>query len=72
VTHLNLWTVYIKPLDYPGKVVVRRWQLDRATDDVHTFDYVNEARRWIQDNTPASWKLPRDPGDDPCILETWI
>ena len=71
-TGLSLWTVYIKPLDYPGKAVVRRFELYKPTDDVHVFDSVGPARRWIHENTHADVRFPREPGDDPCILETWL
>jgi hypothetical protein len=72
VSTLNLWTVYIKPIDYPGKVVVRRFELDHPTGDVHTFESVGPARRWILENTEAAVRFPREPADDPCILETWL
>ena len=69
---LSMWVIFIKPIDYPGKVVVRRFEFETPTSDVQVFDYVGQARRWIRDNTVACVPIPRDRNDDPHILETWL
>jgi hypothetical protein len=70
---LDIWTVYEHPRDYPQGYVMRRWSV---TDDgpvmtpqvVYTAT-LEDMRRYVP---MGLIRLPRQPGDDPCILETWI
>ena len=71
---LETYTVYRNPADYPGRYVVRR--------------FVCAAGRPIPDPTPVSVstsltdarnaipgrlvRFPRDPTDEPAIVETWL
>lgn len=70
---LSVWTVTENPSDHPGKFVARRHVVGRGevrpTDDHHIADTLAEVR----DMLPAGlYPLPRQPGDDPVIVESWI
>lgn len=71
-SQLSIWTVYERPLDHPQKFVARRWAsfLEPApTADVILADDLGELRKML----PAGLvRMPRQPGDDPVIVETWI
>lgn len=69
-----LWTVYAQPSDYPDDWIARKWLVGLggpplATDDAVAGDLEN-IRRFMEDMGLAC--LPRDPSDDPTIVETWI
>lgn len=66
---LNLFVLYKRPLDYPEHFVVRRWENDKPTHDVWLADTLEGARGKLP---PGLYRLARDPGDDPVIVETWI
>jgi hypothetical protein len=71
---MNLYTIYERPLDYPSGYVVRMWTVgpggtiepSRFADYAPTLD---QARACLPDGL---YRLEREPGDDPAILETWI
>lgn len=68
------WTIYRDPIDYPGHFVVRQWWVEDAGVIVHrTFAVVchtiEEAREQVP---PGAICFPRDPDDDPVIVETWM
>jgi len=72
---LVMWTVYRHPADYPGKIVARKFEIQRrgatiATDDVLIEDTLEQVRRKLAQRglTP----LTRSPGDEPQIVETWL
>ncbi|MBA1280302.1 hypothetical protein [Stutzerimonas stutzeri] len=69
---LSIWTVYERPLDHPEKFVARRWvstPQPSATNDVLFADDLDGLRLLL----PAGLvQIPRLPGDDPVIVETWI
>jgi hypothetical protein len=72
---LYLWTVYANPTDFPGQYVARRWEA-RAGDrepvpcaECIVRDTLDEVRA---DLPPGLYCMPRDPGDDPTIVETWL
>lgn len=72
---LSIWTIYDHPLDYPHGFIARRWSITgkgaEATNDVVTADTLVEVRRLL----PAPhglFRLPRQDGDDPKIVESWI
>lgn len=67
---LSLYTVYASPRDYPGRYVIRRFSLDRPTDEVHLFDDLVQARNWCIHR--GLFNLGRDEADNPCIVETWV
>lgn len=71
---LVLWTIYDHPRDYPNAFVARRWVVERggerATDTLMTSDTLD----WLRDQMldMGLYRLPRDPADDPSIVETWL
>ena len=71
---LSIWTIYDHPLDYPQGFIARRWVIQTAGDviasnDIRTADSLDEVRQMI----PAFLhRLPRQDGDDPKIVESWI
>lgn len=73
---LPMWTIYDRPIDFPASVVVRKWLIGfgsiepTPTDEVHEFLSVDDARLWCARR--GLWALPRVPGDDPKIVETWL
>jgi hypothetical protein len=66
---LQLWTVYENPRDYPGKFVARLFLNDEPTQIHHVAATLWQLLEMIPENLV---RIPRDPQDDPCILEVWI
>lgn len=70
---LKIWTIYENPKDYPGLFVVRCWLVQGAavgaSNVCHSAKTLDEARSYVP---PYLHRLNRMPGDDPCIVETWI
>jgi hypothetical protein len=72
MSHLNMWTIYDNPSDYPGKFVVRRWIVKgplEAADDVIVCDTLEEARSKIPEGLVG---VPRAYEDALCTVETWF
>lgn len=71
---LEIWTVTRRPLDMPGVEYAARCHVieaggSRPTDRVVTAATLVEIRAAIP---PFLHCLPRDPNDDPAIVESWI
>lgn len=73
MSHLDMWTVYENPSDYPGHFVTRQWRVgsdgarcEEAVIVVHTLE---QARMLIP---PGLHCQSRSPDDDPVIVETWF
>jgi hypothetical protein len=71
---LIFWTVYENPSDFPGKFVVRRsmanagvLRMERAAWFVG--DTLEDARASIPQHLHQQ---PREPDDDPPIVEVWF
>lgn len=70
---LFMWVVYDKPKDFPTKFVLRKWAITNVstpTDDVKTADSLEEVRKFLPRGQGV--RLAPSPGDDPCIVETWV
>lgn len=71
---LSVWTVYDHPLDYPGGYIARRHEAHadgcRPTEDTITAPTLQEIRDYMDLMGLAC--MPREVGDDPCIVESWI
>jgi hypothetical protein len=71
---LAMYVVYEKPRDFPNDFVVRRWDIMAGhlepvkTDWVRTGKTLAEVRRHVPE---GMFRLPRDPNDDPRIVEVW-
>ena len=61
--------IYFSPGDYPGKYVARLWDMLRPTNLIAVSDALEGIRQVIPD---GMIRCPRHPGDDNCIVETWI
>lgn len=71
---LKMFVIYQNPRDYPGKYVVRAWDIGSATispemEPRHVSDSIEGARDSLP---PGLMKLDRAPFDDEVIVETWI
>lgn len=67
---LSLWTIYDHPLDYPEYFVAREFHLDKATTNVLIANSLEELREGFR--RAGMVPIPRDPSDDPVIVETWL
>lgn len=70
---LSIWTVYRRPTDFPFHYVARRWDVrdgqERATDVVLLAPTLEELRGKLP---PMLTMIPRQPGDDPVVVEVWL
>lgn len=70
---LPMWTITENPTDFPGKFVARKWLIEAGamavTDEHHVADTLFAVRDLLP---PHLVRLPRDPNDDPVIVESWI
>jgi hypothetical protein len=70
----SMLTIYDHPADHPGHFVVRRSTVTPTTGmvwdpSVVLADTLEAARATV----PDGWRrLPRQPEDDPVIVETWF
>ncbi len=70
---LFIWVIYNKPKDYPTKFVMRKWaatDVATPTDIVHTADSLEEIRKLLPQGQGV--RVERSPGDDSCIVESWV
>lgn len=73
---LPMATIYDHPSDYPDHFVVRIIEVgptgpgNMRSVGVHLADTLEGARRMVP--SQFDYRLPRDPSDDPVIVETWI
>ena len=72
-TTMYLWTIYNKPIDYPDNVIVRKFAIVDGsiymTGEMYICNSVDEARSMVPKDRVC---IPRDPVDEPQIIETWI
>lgn len=70
---LSIWTVYRNPSDMPGWYVVRRHVVDgqgaRATSEFASARTLEEVRTMLP---LGLTRLPREPTDEPHIVECWL
>ena len=69
----QMFVIYENPSDYPGKFVVRRWEVDSGDLYVATECVVVETLKQAREAIPPGlYRLNRNCFDDPVIVETWI
>lgn len=68
-TTFPLFVVFKDPIDYPGKFVVRVFDVNQPTSYCAVKDNYKDAIDTIPEFLN---KIPRDPKDDYHILETWM
>lgn len=66
------YVVYASPLDYPGKIVIRKWLIAKAPEPLETIAVEDNYEEAIRALPHGLYRMIRSPTDDPCILETWI
>ena len=70
---LGMWAVTRNPSDFPGKFVARKWLIGSGTmavtADHHVADTLDDVRELLP---PGLCMIPRNPNDDPVIVESWI
>lgn len=66
---LELWTIYDSPIDLPGSFVARKWVMETPTSELLQDKTLEGLREKLP---PGLLCMPRSPGDDPKIVETWM
>ncbi len=71
---LSMWVIYDHPTDYPDFFIVREHMITAGGQVLkslfHTeFMTLEDARTEIR---PGRICIPRDPNDDPVIVESWV
>jgi hypothetical protein len=71
---LSIWTVYKRPSDYPALYVARRHESRSDGTAVATLEAVfADTLEAVRAKLPPGLVcIPRDPTDDPVIVESWI
>ena len=73
---LNIWVVYYNAKDYPGQYASRLFHSDKSTDQHFVDDKLSKVHQWIQSQGQANGvvpvRMPRDPRDEPHIVECWL
>jgi hypothetical protein len=71
---LSLWTVYDHPRDFPKNYVARRHEIHSGrvvpTDDLLICSELAAIRENLAER--GLTVLPRQPQDDPVIVEVWL
>ena len=66
---MPLFTVYYNPDDFPGRFVVRLWDMEQSTP----FAILGESLEDVRSKLPHGLhRLPRNTNDAPAIIETWL
>ena len=72
-TVVEIWTIYDRPLDFPEGFIARRFEVvpgsARPTTEALTGTLANLRREMERQGRVC---LPRDPGDHPNVVESWI
>ena len=72
---MKCYTVYDHPKDYPDHFVVRAWLIHpdnpepQPTEECFLATSLEEARTFVPEGLIS---IPRSPGDDEPIVETWM
>ncbi|MBQ9698263.1 MAG: hypothetical protein IJV46_06970 [Acidaminococcaceae bacterium] len=61
--------IFMDPIDYPGKFAARVFNLNKPTPYCAIRNSYKELIGTIPD---GMIRIPRDPHDDPKIIETWV
>ncbi|WP_423396070.1 hypothetical protein [Burkholderia sp. LMG 21824] len=72
----SIWVIYERPTDYPNGYVARRLRASStggvvtSPRDVLVGDTLDEVRAQLRPF--GLYRIPRDPRDEPQIVESWI
>lgn len=73
MSDLTVWTVYVNPADYPGKWVLRGFDVGSGGLRRREECTVADSLEMIRAQLPLGLvRLDRAPGDDPVIYESWV
>lgn len=77
LSHLEMWTIYRRPRDYPNDFVARAWRIEAGGKiemmlTVIVKPTLAELRSRLLEEYPNLVCLPRKTMDDPVIVETWV
>lgn len=67
---LEIWVIYDHPRDHPGWYVARRWIGTEPQSEMFVSKDVGPLQAWMEAH--GLYRLEREAGDDPTIMETWI
>jgi hypothetical protein len=70
-----LITIYERPADFPDEYVARLWLIRRGTKEPVTTEIVlrSASLEALREMLPPDLhRLPREPGDEEQIVETWV
>lgn len=72
---LPMWVIYDHPLDFPAVFMARKWIVRAGqfgpSDAIRVGDTLKSVREQLHADG-FSVIIPRDPGDDPKIVEVWL
>lgn len=77
-TGVRMYAIYDSPKDYPGKFVVRGWEIlediEQAQPDAepHLFDDMRGAHTMIWNLLGAAARLISTADPDPSLVEVWM
>ena len=66
---LELWTIFDSPIDLPDRFVARKWVMETPTSELLQDKTLEGLRAKLPHGLHC---MPRSPGDEPQIVETWI
>jgi len=71
---LVVYTIYKHPTDYPDHYVLKRWLCGKQIVQDETYLFAHPELEACRDQLyrKVLFNVGRVPGDDPCILESWV
>lgn len=70
---LDIWTIYYNTSDLPGLYTARRSSIGRDGIIPASSVFIGKTLDGIRTTIPKGLhRLPRDPFDDPVIVEVWL
>jgi hypothetical protein len=70
---LTIWTIFKHPRDFPGKWVLRGFDVGNGVPEPHSECVTAESLDEVYEKLPPGLaRLPRHPDDDPVIYESWV
>lgn len=71
---LRIWTVYDHPTDFPEHYVARLFLVTGKGSEATTITAINRDLKLLREQLErlGLTRLPRDPNDEPQIVESWV
>jgi hypothetical protein len=67
-----VWTIYQAPKDFPDGFVTRPWTITGRGPEPGMAQLSMTLEQARQNVPQGLYRMDRQPGDDPAVLETWI